>query len=171
MIVKVIAVRDNDYTECEFDYLKLTEYPWSLYKNFNRSGTELYSIQLHDSNIKNELATKLIQQSVIGSLLFVKVSRTNIASIDIMDLPELLDDSLMSGINALTMADSDVSDMSTDVRLMKSDITEKIISDSNTTSIVYDPSMGESTPDNKYAECIMDDDDEYYNYNAGYDSC
>ena len=152
MMVKTIAVRDNEYAECEIDYLKLTTYPWSLYKNFNRSGTELYSIQMRDSDIKNELATKLIQQVVSGSLLFVKVSRAHIVSIDITDLPELMEDSLMSGINAMTMSDMDVSNID--------------VSDD-----VYDPSMIESTTDDEYdAECAMYDEDAYYNYHVGYDS-
>ena len=153
MMVKTIAVRDNEYAECEIDYLKLTTYPWSLYKNFDRSGTELYSIQMRDSDIKNELATKLIQQVVSGSMLFVKVSRAHIVSIDITDLPELMEDSLMSGINAMTMSDMDVSDID--------------VSDD-----VYDPSMIKSTTDDEYdAECAMYDEDAYYNYHAGYDSC
>jgi len=152
-MVKTIAVRDNEYAECEIDYLKLTTYPWSLYKNFDRSGTELYSIQMRDSDIKNELATKLIQQVVSGSMLFVKVSRAHIVSIDITDLPELMEDSLMSGINAMTMSDMDVSDID--------------VSDD-----VYDPSMIKSTTDDEYdAECAMYDEDAYYNYHAGYDSC
>ena len=152
MMVKTIAVRDNEYAECEIDYLKLTTYPWSLYKNFNRSGTELYSIHMRDSDIKNELATKLIQQVVSGSLLFVKVSRAHIVSIDITDLPELMEDSLMSGINAMTMSDMDVSNID--------------VSDD-----VYDPSMIESTTDDEYdAECAMYDEDAYYNYHVGYDS-
>ena len=152
MMVKTIAVRDNEYAECEIDYLKLTTYPWSLYKNFDRSGTELYSIQMRDSDIKNELATKLIQQVVSGSLLFVKVSRAHIVSIDITDMPELMEDSLVSGINTMTMSDMDVSDID--------------VSDD-----VYDPSMIESTTDDEYdAECAMYDEDEYYNYHAGYDS-
>jgi len=167
-MVKTIAVRDNEYAECEIDYLKLTTYPWSVYKNFDRSGTELYSIQMRDSDIKNELATKLIQQVVGGTLLFVKVSRTHIVSIDITDLPELMEDSLMSGINAMSMSDMCVSDMC----LMKHDSTEKTTPNTNVTDAVYDPSMIESTTDDEYdAECAMYDEDAYYNYHAGYDSC
>ena len=172
MMVKTIAVRDNEYAECETDYLKLTTYPWSAYKNFDRSGTELYSIQMRDSDIKNELATKLIQQVVSGSLLFVKVSRAHIVSIDITDLPELMDDSLMSGINAMTMSDMGVSDMSPDMCLMKHDSMEKTTPNTNVTDDVYDTSMIESTTDDEYdAECAMYDEDAYYNYHAGYDSC
>ena len=168
MMVKTIAVRDNEYAECEIDYLKLTTYPWSVYKNFDRSGTEIYSIQMRDSDIKNELATKLIQQVVSGTLLFVKVSRTHIVSIDITDLPELMEDSLMSGINAMSMSDMCVSDMC----LMKHDSTEKTTPNTNVTDAVYDPSMIDSTTDDEYdAECAMYDEDAYYNYHAGYDSC
>jgi hypothetical protein len=65
---------------------------------------------MRDSDIKNELATKLIQQVVSGSLLFAKVSRAHIVSIDITDLPDLMEDSLMPGINAMTMSDMGVSD-------------------------------------------------------------
>jgi len=167
-MVKTIAVRDNEYAECEIDYLKLTTYPWSVYKNFDRSGTEIYSIQMRDSDIKNELATKLIQQVVSGTLLFVKVSRTHIVSIDITDLPELMEDSLMSGINAMSMSDMCVSDMC----LMKHDSTEKTTPNTNVTDAVYDPSMIDSTTDDEYdAECAMYDEDAYYNYHAGYDSC
>ena len=158
MMVKTIAVRDNEYVECEIDYLKLTTYPWSVYKKFDRSGTELYSIQMRDSDIKNELATKLIQQVVSGSLLFVKVSRTHIVSIDITDLPELMEDSLMSGINAMTVSDMDVSDMSPDMCLMKHDSMEKTTPNTNVTDALYDPSMIESTTDDEYdAECAMYD--------------
>ena len=168
MMVKTIAVRDNEYAECEIDYLKLTTYPWSVYKNFDRSGTEIYSIQMRDSDIKNELATKLIQQVVSGTLLFVKVSRTHIVSIDITDLPELMEDSLMSGINAMSMSDMCVSDMC----LMKHDSTEKTTPNTNVTDAVYDTSMIDSTTDDEYdAECAMYDEDAYYNYHAGYDSC
>lgn len=160
MMVKTIVVRDNEYAECEIDYLKLTTYPWSVYKNFDRSGTELYYIQMRDSDIKNELATKLIQQVVSGSLLFVKVSRTHIVSIDITDLPELMEDSLMSGINAMTMSDMDVSDMSPDMCLMKHDSMEKTTPNTKVTDVVYDPLMNESTTDDEYdADCAMYDED------------
>ena len=109
---------------------------------------------MRDYDTKNELATKLLREDVSGSLIFVKVSRTNIVSIDITDLPELMEDSLMSGINAMTM--------SSDICLMQNNSIEKTTSD---------PSIVESTTDDEYdSECAMYDADDYYKYYAGYDS-
>lgn len=52
------------------------------------------------------------------------------------------------------------------------DSMEKTTPDTNVTDAVYDPSMIESTTDDEYdTEYAMYDEDVYYNYHAGYDSC
>jgi hypothetical protein len=152
-MVPVIVVHNNEYYEYDIDYAELlTSYRWSIYKKPDQSLYELYYIKLCDNNTKNDLATKLVHKDVFGSILFFKASRTFMASIDITDMPELREISLVSGINSMTLNESyGVTDQeSSDKPLPAHDIQE----------------VGFTVVD----EQNMYDDDEYYNYHAGYDS-
>lgn len=153
MLVNIIIIHNNEYNERSIDYNMLTQYPWVLYKTSN-TGDELYYIQLYDSNNKNELATKIIQHDINGSIIFVKISRTNIVDINIMDVPELLEVNLMTYLDTMS-----VSSLSSDTHMDLQDGIET----TKLTSLVKH--VDQTTYDYN-----MYDDEEYYNYHTGYDS-
>lgn len=134
MAVNVIVVHNDEYLECVMDYAELAWYNWIVLKNVANSEYVIYYAHTFDNEIQNSIATRLFQINIIGSMIVIKGFRSDIVNININDVPEISDDSLIFGMKSMS---------------------------------VNNASNGNNADD---ADQSMYDY-EYYDYNAGYDSC
>jgi hypothetical protein len=102
MLVSTIALYGTEYKECDVDYIKLNQISWLKY-NTMVDGNEIYYIILNDSDLYNKIANDILHINVIGTVLCIKLSKTHILKINPIDIPNLLDNSLVDGFNNINL--------------------------------------------------------------------
>jgi len=104
-MVNVIALYGNSCREQSFDFVELNKRPWVKY--ILTAGFEIYYVLLEDSLEYNTIAKNLLNLDVHGTLLFVKISKTSVANIEMIDIPDLIEYTLSANLSELNMAIDD----------------------------------------------------------------
>jgi hypothetical protein len=104
-MVNVIALYGNSCREQSFDFVELNKRPWVKY--ILTAGFEIYYVLLEDSPEYNTIAKNLLNLDVRGTLLFVKISKTSVANIEMIDIPDLIEYTLSANLSELNMAIDD----------------------------------------------------------------
>lgn len=104
-MVNVIALYGNSCREQSFDFVELNKKPWVKY--ILKAGCEIYYVLLEDSSEYNIIAKNLLNLDVRGTLLFVKISKTSVANIEMNDIPNLIEYTLSANLSELNMAIDD----------------------------------------------------------------
>lgn len=104
-MVNVIALYGNSCREQSFDFVELNKKPWVKY--ILKAGCEIYYVLLEDSAEYNNIAKNLLNLDVRGTLLFVKISKTSVANIEMNDIPNLIEYTLSANLSELNMAIDD----------------------------------------------------------------